>query len=63
MGAGGQEPPWSRVGRQRLEYDRYRKRSKPNIVFGMMGEHTVNRPTRLFLDLENPSEPAAHSDN
>jgi iron complex outermembrane receptor protein len=41
------------TGRQRLEYDPYREVSKPYVIFGMMGEHRVNRHTRLFLNLEN----------
>jgi iron complex outermembrane receptor protein len=41
------------TGRQRLEYDPFRRFSEPYVIFGLMGERKVNAHVKLFLNLEN----------
>ncbi len=41
------------TGRQRLEYNPYRRQSKPYVLLGAMAEHKIAAHVKLFLNVEN----------
>jgi iron complex outermembrane receptor protein len=43
------------TGRQRLEFNPWRRLSEPYVIVGAMGERRVARHVRLFINLENLS--------